>query len=437
MYKIHNVAKNSIAEKKGIQKGDYLLSINNQTINDILDYMYLTSDDRLSMQIQKQNGKRKIIKIKNTSHLPLGIEFDYATIDKPKSCHNKCIFCFIDQLPKNMRESLYFKDDDYRMCFLFGNYITLTNLIQNDLDRIIAMRLSPVNISVHTTNPILRIKMLNNNNAGNILEKIKYLAENNIEMQMQIVLCPDINDGEELKKTLHDLAEFYPNISSVSVVDVGLTKYRDGLYPLKNVDKSKAQETIRIVNAIQEEMLDVYGTRWVYCSDEIYIKAQEKIPDYDFYEDFLQYQNGVGFIAAFKKEFYDELNTIKQINSEKIHISIATGVSIASFITQLCDVITDKFNIKIDVYAIENVFFGKSITASGLLTGQDIVNALKGKELGEKLLLPSALLRNGTDILLDDLTVKDIEDELNIDIGIVPQDGAEFLRIILNDRSTL
>jgi putative radical SAM enzyme (TIGR03279 family) len=437
MHKIQNVVKDSIADRKGIQKGDYLVSINNQKINDILDYMYATSDDRLNIQIQKQQGRQKTIKIKNTFHYPLGIEFEHITIDQPKSCRNKCIFCFIDQLPANMRKSLYFKDDDYRMCFLFGNYITLTNTTQDDLDRIVQMHLSPVNISVHTTNPALRIKMLNNKSAGDILNKIEYLAEHNIDMQMQIVLCPDINDGEELKKTLRDLSDFYPGISSVSVVDVGLTKYRNNLYPLKNVDQAKALEIIEIINEFQRKMLDLYGTRWVYCSDEIYIKAQKKMPDYAFYEEFLQYQNGVGFIAALRKEFYDEWRVARKNDYENVHISVATGVSIAPFIKELCDVITDKFNIKINVYAIENNFFGKSITASGLLTGQDIINTLKGKTLGEKLLLPSVLLRSDTDLLLDDITINDIENELNVKIEIVPQNGAEFLKSILYNRSKL
>lgn len=432
MHRIDNVLKNSLADKEGIKKGDILISINNHKINDILDYMYLTSEDQLSIKIRKDNGKEQLVKIKNASHFPLGIEFDEATIDKPKNCKNKCVFCFIDQLPADMRKSLYFKDDDYRMCFLYGNYITLTNLKQDDLKRIVSMHLSPINISVHTTNPELRAKMLSNKDAADILDKMKYLAQNHIDMQIQIVLCPNLNDAEELKKTLDDLSTLYPYISSVSVVDVGLTKYRDGLYPLENVNKLKAQETIKIVAEYQEKMIETYGTRWVFCSDEIYIKAQEKIPDYDFYEEFSQYQNGVGFIAAFKKEFYDEFSATNQTKQAKKTVSIAAGVSIAPFIKELCASIENKYNIKVIVYEVKNNFFGKNITASGLLTGCDIINSLRDKELGQKLLLPSVLLKSGTEILLDDLTISDIENELNIKVKIVPQDGAEFLKSILN-----
>lgn len=432
MHRIDNVLKNSLADKEGIKKGDFLISINNHKINDILDYMYLTSEDQLSIKIRKDNGKEQLVKIKNASHFPLGIEFDEATIDKPKNCKNKCVFCFIDQLPADMRKSLYFKDDDYRMCFLYGNYITLTNLKQDDLKRIVSMHLSPINISVHTTNPELRAKMLSNKDAADILDKMKYLAQNHIDMQIQIVLCPNLNDAEELKKTLDDLSTLYPYISSVSVVDVGLTKYRDGLYPLENVNKLKAQETIKIVAEYQEKMIETYGTRWVFCSDEIYIKAQEKIPDYDFYEEFSQYQNGVGFIAAFKKEFYDEFSATNQTKQAKKTVSIAAGVSIAPFIKELCASIENKYNIKVIVYEVKNNFFGKNITASGLLTGCDIINSLRDKELGQKLLLPSVLLKSGTEILLDDLTISDIENELNIKVKIVPQDGAEFLKSILN-----
>lgn len=432
MHRIDNVLKNSLADKEGIKKGDILISINNHKINDILDYMYLTSEDQLSIKIRKDNGKEQLVKIKNASHFPLGIEFDEATIDKPKNCKNKCVFCFIDQLPADMRKSLYFKDDDYRMCFLYGNYITLTNLKQDDLKRIVSMHLSPINISVHTTNPELRAKMLSNKDAADILDKMKYLAQNHIDMQIQIVLCPNLNDAEELKKTLDDLSTLYPYISSVSVVDVGLTKYRDGLYPLENVNKLKAQETIKIVAEYQEKMIETYGTRWVFCSDEIYIKAQEKIPDYDFYEEFSQYQNGVGFIAAFKKEFYDEFSATNQTKQAKKTVSIAAGVSIAPFIKELCASIENKYNIKVIIYEVENNFFGKNITASGLLTGCDIINSLRDKELGQKLLLPSVLLKSGTEILLDDLTISDIENELNIKVKIVPQDGAEFLKSILN-----
>lgn len=432
MHKIHDVVRNSPAYKSGIKKGDYLISVNNNEIKDILDYLYLTSDDKLSFQIMAADGKEKSIKVKNCYNNPLGIEFENPTIDEMKSCRNKCVFCFIDQLPQNMRASLYFKDDDYRLCFLFGNYITLTNADMKDLNRIVKLRLSPVNISVHTTNPELRIKMLNNKTAGDILDKIRYLHENEIEMHVQIVLCPGVNDGEELKCTLKDLTRFYPFVQSVSIVDVGLTKYRDNLYPLKPVDCAKANEIIDIASVFQKIMYKKYNTRWVYCSDEIYIKSKRRIPEYDFYEEFLQFQNGVGFIAAFDKEFTDELNNCPAINSYNMHISVACGASIAPYIKNWCSLAEKKYGIKIDVYEVINNFFGNSITASGLLTGADIISALKNKSLGKRLLLPNTLLKSGTDLLLDDISIADIEKQLNVKIQTVPQDGAEFLKIILN-----
>lgn len=432
MHKIHDVVKNSHAYKSGIKKGDFLISINNNKIQDILDYLYLTSDDRLLIKIVTAEGKEKEIKIKNDCNYPLGIEFENPTISEMKSCRNKCVFCFIDQLPQKMRHSLYFKDDDYRLCFLHGNYITLTNAEMKDLHRIAKLRLSPVNISVHTTNPDLRIKMLNNNKAGDILDKIKYLYENEIDMHAQIVLCPGLNDGEELKNTLEDLMQFYPFMQSVSIVDVGLTKYRDNLYPLKCVNCAEANDIINIASHFQDIMYKKNETRWVYCSDEIYIKAERDIRQYDFYEDFLQFQNGVGFIAAFEKEFTEELANTKAFDAQNMHISAACGVSIAPYIKKLTEIAEEKYNIKIDVYDIENKFFGESITASGLLTGSDIIGALKNKTLGQRLLLPSTLLKSGTDLLLDDICLSDIKKALNVKIQIVPQDGAEFLKIILN-----
>ncbi|NMC57760.1 MAG: DUF512 domain-containing protein [Eubacteriaceae bacterium] len=432
MHKIHDVVKNSPAYKSGIKKGDFLISINNNKIQDILDYLYLTSDDKLLIRIMTSDGYEKEIKIKNNYNYPLGIEFENPTINEMRSCRNKCVFCFIDQLPPQMRSSLYFKDDDYRLCFLHGNYVTLTNADMKDLHRIAKLRLSPVNISVHTTNPALRAEMLNNKTAGDILDKIKYLYENEIGMHAQIVLCPGINDGEELKNTLKDLMQFYPFMQSVSIVDVGLTKYRDNLYPLKCVDFTQANDIINIASFFQDIMCKKYDTHWVYCSDEIYIKAKRNIPDYDFYEDFLQFQNGVGFIAAFEKEFTEELNNIKSSDIQNLHISIACGVSIAPYIKKLTVLAEKKYNIKIDVYEIKNKFFGESITASGLLTGTDIINALKNKALGQRLLLPITLLKSGTDLLLDDISLSDIEKALNVKIQAVPQDGAEFLKIILN-----
>jgi len=432
MYKIINIAKNSPAEKKGIKKGDYLMSINNKSFDDVLDYLYLTSEENISLKIITQSGMEKIIAIKNRHNSSLGIEFEYPTIDKPKSCENNCVFCFINQLPKNLRASLYFKDDDYRLCFLHGNYISLTNTSQNDLERIVKLRLSPVNMSVHTTNPDLRVKMLNNKNAADIINKIEYFYKNGIEMQVQIVLCPGLNDGDELIKTLNDLMSFYPAVISVSVVDVGLTKFRKNLYPLTSVDSAAAAKTIDIISDFQNKMYNTYNTRWVFCSDEMYIKANKKIPSYEFYEEFLQFQNGVGFIASFNEEFLEELNALNNIKTNITDISAACGLSIGPYLKHLCDMAAKKYNIKIRVYEVKNNFFGQNITCSGLLTGKDIISSLKGNNLGQLLLLPSTAFKSGTDIMLDDFTISDLEKELKIKIKTVPQNGADFLRILLN-----
>lgn len=431
MHRIESVEVGSPAHKSGITAGDYLIAINDNIIHDVLDYMVYSNDEHIRLDMRSAKGKDYSVSLQNLQGEPLGMSFASATLDKEKNCQNQCVFCFIDQLPKNMRATLYFKDDDYRMCFLHGNYVTLTNADALDLERIAALRLSPMNISVHTTNASLRQKMLNNKKAADILKILQFFYERHIDMQVQIVLCPGLNDGKELEKTLADLARFAPAVTSVSIVDVGLTQYRDKLYPLEALDKEKAKETLAIAEKFQCKMLEEYGTRWVFCADEIYLKAQNPIPDYAFYEAFSQYENGVGFIAALKYEFEQALAQIKPKDYHGKIISIATGVSIFQTMKALCEKAEKKFNLKIHVYAIENNFFGKSITVSGLLTGADIIQGLKGKVLGERLLVSSTMLKSGTELFLDDIAVEELKKELDVKVNIVAQDGAKLLQSIL------
>lgn len=431
MHRIETIEAGTPAEKSGIAVGDYLMAINGHQIKDVLDYMVFSTEEELRLDMCSAKGKSYTVLLQNLQGKPLGMGFASATLNEEKKCQNQCVFCFIDQLPGNMRSTLYFKDDDYRMCFLHGNYVTLTNADFADLKRIANMRLSPMNISVHTTNAALRQKMLKNKKAADILKILQFFYEHQIDMQVQIVLCPGLNDGKELEKTLADVATFAPAVISVSIVEVGLTRYRENLYPLQAMNQEKAQETLAIAEKFQQQMLEEYGTRWVFCADEIYIKAQKPIPDYAFYEEFLQYENGVGFIAALKKEFEEALTHTKAKDYRGKTISIATGVSIFPTMQALCEKAEKKFNMKIQVYAVENHFFGKSITVSGLLTATDIIAELKGKNLGEKLLLSSTMLKSGTKLFLDDITVEELEKELHVNVSIVPQDGAKLLQSIL------
>ncbi len=431
MHRIETIQAGSPAHKNGIAIGDYLIAINGHVIEDVLDYMVHSSEKNLSLDMRSAKGKDYTVSVKNPQGEFLGMGFASSTLDEEKNCQNQCVFCFIDQLPANMRPSLYFKDDDYRMCFLHGNYVTLTNAKEQDLKRIARLRLSPMNISVHTTNEKLRQKMLNNKKAEDILKILQFFYDNHIDMQVQIVLCPGLNDGKELERTLTDLAAFCPGITSVSIVDVGLTRYRENLHPLEALSKEKARETLDIAEKFQRKMLEEYGTRWVFCADEIYIKAQRSIPDYEFYEEFAQYENGVGFIAALKYEFDQALAQTKAKDYNEKTISVATGQSIFETMKALCKKAEEKFNMHIHVYAVRNTFFGESITVSGLLTGADIIKELKQKALGEKLLLSSTMLKSGTELFLDDKTVGEIEKELDVSVVIVPQDGAKLLQSIL------
>ncbi len=427
---IKEIEEGSIAEELELAPGDELISINDTKVMDVLDYHYLIKDENLAVLIKKSNGEEWELDIEKDYEEDLGIVFEEGLMDEYCSCRNKCIFCFIDQMPPGMRDTLYFKDDDARLSFLQGNYITLTNLSDEEMDRIIFYKLSPINISIHTTNEELRCRMLNNRFAGNSLHKLKKLKDAGIIMNGQIVLCKGWNDGEELEKTMHDLSAFLPEMGSVSVVPVGLTKYREGLEKLEGFTKEESLILLEQIHRWQNIFLTHYGTRFVYASDEWYLKADLPIPEEDSYEGYPQIENGVGLIRSLQKEFEDYYDEVQGDNRVR-NLSIATGELAAPIIRKLADRVTLKFpNIKINVNTITNHFFGTQITVAGLLTGGDIIEQLKGKTLGECLLLPEVLLRNGETVLLDDMTVRDIENALQTKIRIVQSDGKSFIDAI-------
>jgi len=429
---IISVEKGSIAEEIGIEPGDILVSINDKEILDVFDYRYMINDDYLEMVLLGKDGEEYIAEVEKDYDEDIGIVFESGLMDNAKSCSNKCIFCFIDQLPKGMRDTLYFKDDDTRLSFLQGNYVTLTNMKDKDIDRIIYYHLSPINISVHTTNPELRKMMLHNNKAGNIMERMQRLADAGIELHLQVVLCKGVNDGTELDRTISDVVKLFPHAESMSIVPVGLTKYRDGLFKQLPFTREDAIKILDQIEGWQKRNIEKYGSRIVYAADEFYLKAEREIPKPECYEDFAQFENGVGMLSLFKHEFYDLLPDIKNL-PYKHTVSLATGVAAYGLIKEVADKISEKCNnVHINVYCIKNKFFGETITVSGLLTGGDIIEQLKGKELGEYLILPDNLLRNGETVLLDDVYVSDIESELDIPIRIALNSAESLVDRIMN-----
>lgn len=425
---ITGVVIGSPADKCGVKKGDILVSVNGHKVNDVLDYMYYSSESTVILLLKRQD-KHIFLKLRKSEYDDLGLEFDTFLMDKKQSCCNKCVFCFIDQMPEGMRETLYFKDDDARLSFLHGNYVTLTNLRQEDIDRIIRMKLN-VNISVHTTNPELRCKMMHNRFAGEKLDYLRQLSEAGISMNCQIVLCPGLNDGDELRRTLTDLGNLMPNISSVAIVPVGLTKFREGLYPLTMFDKEGAEKAIDIISGFQEKFLHEYGTRLVFASDELYLTAGIPIPDGDFYEEYPQYENGVGMIRSLYDEFFEALQAENGDFSER-DVSIATGAAAYELISELADAAEKKFGLRCRVYKIINHFFGETITVTGLLTAGDIISQLKGKELGDELLLSKSMVIHGGDLFLDDMTSSDVEKQLGVRLGFTENNGHTLLAAIL------
>lgn len=435
--RISNILKGSIAEESGIEVGDVLLTVDGKKVIDIFDYRFLITEEELLLEVLKENGEIWEIEIEKDQYEDLGIDFEDSLIDGAKSCCNRCIFCFIDQLPKGMRKTLYFKDDDSRLSFLSGNYVTLTNVSDKDIERIIQYRMSPINVSVHTTDPKLREKMLGHKRAGDVMDKIKQLTDAGITVNCQIVLCPTLNDGENLNKTVNDLVSLYPGVYSISVVPVGLTKHREGLFELIPFDENSAKETVNQVEILQNMCLENFASRVVYLADEFYLMAKIEIPSYEDYEDFPQIENGVGLLASLEYEFDAAVGTFQQKNEiipkcSKQKFSIATGVSAYPTIKSLMTRIYDKFGVNVEVYAILNKFFGEKVTVTGLITGQDIVNQLKGKELGERLILCSVMFKADEQIFLDDYTLKQVSEELHVSIDIVKNSGYDLLEKILS-----
>lgn len=419
---IKNVMPGSLADESGIKPGDIINKINGKDVYDYLDYMYLSANEKIVVQLSN-----KTITIKNLEFRPLGAEFDTLLIDEPRSCRNKCIFCFIDQLPPNMRESCYFKDDDYRLSFLQGNYVTLTNMSDSDIDRIIEYNIPRINVSVHTTNPKLRCEMLNNKFAGRIMKQMQRFSGSGMMINCQIVLCPGYNDGTELDRTISDILSLGDAVESLSVVPVGISAYRNGLTPLDTFDKNGAKEVIDQVTKWQKKIKAERDINFVYLADEFYITAGEEIPSWQEYDGFPQIENGVGLCSSLKCEFEDALEDCPDL-SVKSTKTVITGVLAYDFIS---DLVAKLKSDKINVFAIENNFFGKKITVSGLVTAGDIIKQLKGKNLGEKLLIPISMLRHDEDIFLDNLTVSDVEQELNIKVEVVNNDGFDFLSKLL------
>lgn len=428
---IKNVLPGSIAEELEISAGDKLLAINDQEIEDVFDYHFLANEEYLTVLIEKPDGEQWELEIEKEYEEDLGIEFEQGLMDEYRSCRNKCIFCFIDQMPKNMRETLYFKDDDSRLSFLQGNYVTLTNMSDHDIDRIILYHLEPINVSFQTTNPELRCKMLHNRFAGEALNKVDRLYEGGITMNGQIVLCKGINDGEELERSIRDLMKYAPQLQSVSVVPVGLSKYRDGLYPLQPFTKEDAKEVLHIIHKWQKKVYEEFGIHFIHGGDEWYILAEEELPEEERYDGYLQLENGVGMLRLLMNEFEDGYESL---NGDEIdrEVSVATGFLAYPYIKRMADRIMEKYpKSKIHVYGIRNDFFGELITVSGLITGQDLIGQLKGKALGEKLLLPCNMLRIEEQDFLDDVTLQDVKDALQVPVDIVKSSGQDFIDAVL------
>ncbi len=427
---VKSVEYASIAYDAGIEEGDVIDNIGGCKFEDILDFKYLTSDEYYVVGVIKKNGDYEEIEIYNDCYEQFGVEFENSLIDEPRRCHNKCIFCFMDQLPPNVRSTMVFKDDDYRLSFLQGNYVTLTNLKEKDIQRIIDMRVSPINVSVHATDGKVRKMMLNNKNADNILNIMRRFAEAGITMNAQIVLCPGVNDGDVLRKSLEDLANLMPAVHSASVVPVGISKHRDGLFQLTPVTKESAADVIDIVEEYSAKLYKEFGTRVVYAADEFYIMAERKIPSYDAYEDFPQIENGVGMMASLEYEINLALNDETYCKGNKK--IIATGAIAYNHINSFIDKIQRKHpNVDVEVYKIRNDFFGDRITVTGLLCGIDIINQLKDKNLDGTLLLARNMFKDDSMIFLDDTRLEDVEKELGIKVRVTECDGFDFVESIL------
>lgn len=431
---IRSVEDGSIAWELGVEPGDCLISINDKEIEDVFDYHYLVNDEELVLLIEKPDGEEWELEIEKDYEEDLGIEFEQGLMDEYRSCRNKCMFCFIDQMPKGMRETLYFKDDDSRLSFLQGNYITLTNMSDHDIDRIVQYHLEPINISFHTTNPELRCKMLHNRFAGDALKKVQTLYEGGITMNGQIVLCKGINDGEELERSIRDMTAYLPHLQSVSVVPVGLTKFRDGLYPLEPFTKEEAKEVLAIIHRWQKKIYEEYGTHFIHAGDEWYILAGEEMPEEERYDGYLQLENGVGTTRLLQNEFQEAFEKLSGDDRET-EISLATGKLAYPYLKRMIETLQTKYpNVIVHLYEIRNDFFGELITVAGLITGQDLKAQLSGRPLGSRLLLPCCMLRNGEEVFLDDVTLDQLKEALQVQIDIVKSSGQDLIEAVLDEQ---
>ncbi len=427
---IDSVEPRSKAWWHGIKAGDKLLEINQNSINDVLDYRFYVTDERLTLLLETKSGKRRTVKIRNKQGGEIGLAFATYLMDKQRRCANNCIFCFIDQLPKGLRESLYFKDDDSRLSFFFGNYITLTNLGQKDIDRIIKMHISPINISVHTTNPELRVQMMGNKRAGKVLDYIKQLAQAGIELHTQLVLCPGFNDGDELDRTLRDLGALYPSLKSIACVPVGISCHRDGLTHLTDYTKEQALDVISRIDIYNDEFVCYNKTNIAYASDEFYIKAGLRMPDASRYGDFDQLEDGVGLWTMLRDEFYEATKDFS-FDSQGRRVTLATGVAAYPLIKELAQKAESVCqNLTTSVIEVENRLFGNKINVAGLICGDDFYDALKDLDLGDELLIPAVSLCHEGDMFLDDVTVEELSEKLKIKVTPVKNDGYELLNKI-------
>lgn len=428
--KIFDVTTGSHADKAGIKKGETLLSINSNEIVDVLDYRFYQVNRKLTLEVEDENKNVRTIEMTKGEYEEIGLEFETYLMDKQHSCRNKCIFCFIDQLPKGMRESLYFKDDDSRLSFLFGNYITLTNITEHEIDRIIKMHISPINVSVHTTNPELRCKMMNNRFAGDTLKYLKRFADAGITLNCQIVSCPGINDGDELVRTLTDLENLGVNMTAI--VPVGLTRYRENLYPLVSYNKETAGQTIDIIEKMGDECVKKHGRRIFFPGDEFYLLAEREIPSPEFYEDFSALEDGIGMIAYLTDDVSWKLEELDADESLCHKVTIACGEGVFPYMKRIMSMINEKFpNITINTRAIKNNFFGGGVNVSGLVTGGDLIDQLRGDDLGDRLIITSSMLRFENDLFLDDVSTDDVERELGVTLVPVNNNGNDLVEAVI------
>lgn len=428
--KIFDVTTGSHADKAGIKKGETLLSINSNEIVDVLDYRFYQVNRKLTLEVADEDKNVRTIEMTKGEYEEIGLEFETYLMDKQHSCRNKCIFCFIDQLPKGMRESLYFKDDDSRLSFLFGNYITLTNITEHEIDRIIKMHISPINVSVHTTNPELRCKMMNNRFAGDTLKYLKRFADAGITLNCQIVSCPGINDGDELVRTLTDLEKLGVNMTAI--VPVGLTRYRENLYPLVPYNKETAGQTIDIIEKMGDECVKKHGRRIFFPGDEFYLLAEREIPSPEFYEDFSALEDGIGMIAYLTDDVGWKLEELDADESLCHKVTIACGEGVFPYMKRIMSMINEKFpNITINTRAIKNNFFGGGVNVSGLVTGGDLIDQLRDDDLGDRLIIPSSMLRFENDLFLDDVSTDDVERELGVTLVPVNNNGNDLVEAVI------